>query len=52
MSIRVLIAGWFSFEQMGATAGDFFARDLLCDWLKGASIPFEIAVAKAFFRWR
>ena len=25
MSIRVLIAGWFSFEQMGATAGDFFA---------------------------
>lgn len=48
MSIRVLIAGWFSFEQMGATAGDFFARDLLCDWLKGASIPFEIAVAKPF----
>jgi hypothetical protein len=28
--VTVLVAGWFSFEQMGATAGDLLARDVAC----------------------
>ena len=28
--MRILVAGWFSFEDMGATAGDIIARDIAC----------------------
>ena len=34
--MKVLVAGWFSFEQMGASAGDLLARDLVTGWLDEA----------------
>ena len=46
--MKCLVAGWFSFEQMGATAGDLIARDLLCDRLRDAGISYEVAVAPPF----
>jgi hypothetical protein len=46
--MRILIAGWFSFEEMGATAGDLFARDLVADWLAAGGIRFDIATAPPF----
>ena len=30
-SVKTLVAGWFSFEQMEASAGDLLARDLVCE---------------------
>src|SRR5437016_6221025 len=33
-SLKTLVAGWFSFEGMGVSAGDLLARDLACDWLR------------------
>ena len=44
----VLVAGWFSFEQMGATAGDLLARDLVCQWLECAGLSYDIALAPPF----
>ncbi|WP_269523512.1 polysaccharide pyruvyl transferase family protein [Coraliomargarita parva] len=46
--MRVLVAGWYSFELMGATAGDLIARDLVCEWLSQAGIPYDIALATPF----
>ena len=46
--MKILIAGWFSFEQMGATAGDLLARDLVCEWIQQAGIIFDIALAPPF----
>jgi hypothetical protein len=46
--MKALVAGWFSFEEMGATAGDLIARDLVCDWLTAAGRPFDVAVAPPF----
>lgn len=46
--MNVLIAGWFSFEDMGATAGDVICRDLVVEWLSSAGIDCEIAVALPF----
>lgn len=45
---KTLVVGWFSFEQMGATAGDLLARDVVCDWLSEAGIPYEVATAAPF----
>jgi hypothetical protein len=45
---KTLVAGWFSFEQMGATAGDLISRDLACDWLREAGRPFDVAHAPPF----
>ena len=45
---KLLVAGWFSFEQMGATAGDLLARDLVCEWIASAGREFEIATAPPF----
>ena len=28
--MKTLVAGWFSFELMGASAGDLMARDVAC----------------------
>lgn len=42
------MAGWFSFEQMGATDGDLVARDLACEWLAAAGRAFDVAVAPPF----
>ena len=46
--MKTLLAGWFSFEQMGATAGDLMARDLACQWLESAGCAVDIAVAAPF----
>lgn len=45
---NILIAGWFSFEQMGASAGDLLARDLTAKWLADAGIRYTVAVATPF----
>jgi Polysaccharide pyruvyl transferase len=41
--MRVLVAGWFSIEDGGATAGDMLVRDVLCDWLREHNVPHDIA---------
>jgi hypothetical protein len=46
--MKALIAGWFSFHQMGATAGDLFSRDVVARWLEELKIPFDIALAPPF----
>ena len=45
---RALVAGWFSFAEMGATAGDLVARDLAADWLVTAGFDVDIANAEPF----
>jgi hypothetical protein len=37
--MKILVSGWFSFEQMGATAGDLYSKDIVCQWLDSASVP-------------
>ena len=46
--VKVLVAGWFSFEDMGATAGDLMTRDLACDWLRECRREFDVALAPPF----
>lgn len=46
--LKALVAGWFSFEQMGASAGDLLVRDVVCDWLSQAGCPYDVAVAPPF----
>jgi len=46
--MRILLAGWFSFEQMGVTAGALLARALISKWLTEAQIAHEIALALPF----
>jgi hypothetical protein len=46
--VKTLVTGWFSFEQMGASAGDLLARDVACEWLRGAGRAFDIALAPPF----
>lgn len=46
--MRVLVSGWFSFEQMGATAGDLMARDVVTGWLDHSQIAYDVALAKPF----
>lgn len=46
--MRVLLAGWFSFEGMGATAGDLMVRDLACEWLSRAGCPYDVALGVPF----
>ncbi len=45
---RALVAGWFSFEGMGATAGDLLSRDVASGWLTDAGIAHDVAHAAAF----
>jgi hypothetical protein len=46
--MRALVAGWFSFEQMGATAGDLLVRDSVCAWLRRAGMDYDVALAEPF----
>jgi hypothetical protein len=46
--MKVLVAGWFSFELMGASAGDLIARDLVTGWLDEAGRDYEVALAPPF----
>lgn len=45
---RVLVCGWFSFRDMGATAGDLLAKDVVAEWLSRADIPYDVAAAPPF----
>ena len=47
-SVRVLVAGWFSFAGMGTTAGDLLARDVAVSWLSQADIPYDISAVAPF----
>jgi Polysaccharide pyruvyl transferase len=46
--VRSLVAGWFSFEQMGASAGDLIARDVVCSCLRAAGRAYDVALAAPF----
>jgi hypothetical protein len=46
--MKILVAGWFSFEQMGATAGDLLTRNLVCEWLEHAGLSYDVALAPPF----
>lgn len=46
--MKTLVAGWFSFELMGASAGDVLARDVACEWLREAGRTYDIALAAPF----
>ena len=46
--MKALVAGWFSFEQMGASAGDLIARDLVVGWLDEADHVYDVALAAPF----
>ena len=46
---KVLVAGWFSFENMGASAGDLITRDLVCEWLRVADCRYDVALAPPFY---
>ena len=42
------MAGWFSYQQGNATAGDLFAAELVCDWLDDLGYSYEIALTPPF----
>ena len=46
--MRVLLAGWFSFPGMGASAGDLMCRDLVREWLESAGMAVTVATATPF----
>jgi hypothetical protein len=46
--VTVLVAGWFSFEHMCATAGDLLVRDVACAWLDDARRDYAVATAPPF----
>src|SRR5215471_11964656 len=45
---KILVAGWFSFKEMGASAGDLMARDVVCEWLSAAGRDHDVALAQPF----
>lgn len=46
--MRALLVGWFSFEGMGATAGDLLAADVARSWLTDAGVDVAVAWAPPF----
>ena len=46
--MKTLVAGWFSFEEGQATAGDVLAAELACDWLEVAGHRCDLAVVRPF----
>lgn len=53
--LRALVAGWFSFREGHATAGDVLAGEVACDWLKQAGFEVELAMVAPVGRgcdWR
>ncbi len=53
--MRALVAGWFSFADGHATAGDLLSRDVLQQWLGEAGIEHDFAAAPPFtggVNWR
>ena len=45
---RALVGGWFSFAQMGATAGDLMACDVAVEWLEDLGYECDRAYSGAF----
>jgi hypothetical protein len=45
---RTLVAGWFSFPDTGATAGDLMAMEVVCGWLDGAGIAYDVALSSRY----
>lgn len=45
---RTLLVGWFSFDGMGATAGDVLAADVAREWLTAAGREVDTAAAGPF----
>jgi polysaccharide pyruvyl transferase len=45
---RILVAGWFSLEGGGATAGDLAALEVTRTWLHSAGHVYDVALARAF----
>ena len=53
--MRILVAGWFSYADGLATAGDLHAAVLVGPWLTNAGYPCDVAVVPPFGRgvdWR
>jgi hypothetical protein len=46
--VKTLLAGWFSFEEGHATAGDLLVRDVAYKWIIGAGHQCDIALAPPF----
>ena len=46
--MRAIVCGWFSFELMGATAGDLMTGELVCEWLAERGIPADFALHEPF----
>ena len=52
--MKILLAGWFSFENGHATAGDLLARDVVIRWLDARGWRYDVAAAEPFpgdVRW-
>lgn len=45
---RILVAGWFSLERGGATAGDLAALEVTLTWLDSAGHGYDVALARTF----
>lgn len=45
---RALIAGWFSYEGAGTTAGDLMAKDLVASWLAAEGYQADVALGAEF----
>jgi hypothetical protein len=53
--VRVLVAGWFSFEYGHATAGDVISADVLVNWLRELDFKPDVASVAPFegdVNWR
>ena len=53
--MRVLLAGWFSFDEVIATVGDELGADVVTGWLTDLGIDHDIAWAPYMERgvdWR
>ncbi|HEX8091348.1 MAG TPA: polysaccharide pyruvyl transferase family protein [Blastocatellia bacterium] len=46
--MRTMVAGWFSFKNMGTTAGDLISLDLACKWLDRVGHAYDVALAPPF----
>jgi hypothetical protein len=46
--MKALVAGWFSFQGMGTTAGDLMVCDVACDWLEEAGYAYDVAIVPPF----
>lgn len=44
MESKTLVIGWFSFEEMGTTAGDSIACDVACEWLQKVGVTPDVAM--------